>query len=35
MLVASVMYLQLGIGFKQFAKEQVLYNFNEKYLFAP
>lgn len=34
MLVASLMYLQLGIAYKQFAKEQVQASFNEKYLFA-
>lgn len=34
MVVASLMYLQLGIYYKQFTKEAVSTNFNEKYLFA-
>jgi hypothetical protein len=34
MLVVSIMYLQLGIEYKQFAKTQVHDSFNEKYLFA-
>ncbi|EAS06339.1 amine-terminal domain cyclin (macronuclear) [Tetrahymena thermophila SB210] len=34
MLIASLMYLQLGIYYKQFTKKQVHSGFNEKYLFA-
>lgn len=34
MIVASLMYLQLGIYYKQFSRESVAASFHEKYLFA-